>query len=49
MTNDQWYKILSAFYNDKCYDSNSLKLFVTKSKITSDQYKTITGIDYVAS
>jgi uncharacterized XkdX family phage protein len=49
MTNAQWLTVLSDFYNNKCYDNDSLKLFVAKGKITELQYKTITDIDYVAS
>ena len=49
MTNEQWFSVLQNFYKDKCYDNDSLKVFVVKGKITELQYKTITYVDYVAS
>jgi phage uncharacterized protein, XkdX family len=43
-----WFSICSDYYNAGYYTNDSLKTFVVKGKITADQYKTITGIDYVA-
>lgn len=43
-----WNKICTDYYNAGYYDNTSLKTFVIKGKITAEQYKTITGIDYVA-
>ncbi|MBI6873734.1 XkdX family protein [Clostridium aciditolerans] len=42
-----WFKICSDYYNAGFYDNNSLKVFATKTKITAEQYQTITGIYYV--
>ena len=44
-----WNKICTGYYNAGYYTNDSLKVFVVKGKITADQYKTITGIDYVAA
>lgn len=43
-----WVKICTDYYKAGFYDNTSLKVFVAKSKITADQYKTIAGVDYVA-
>lgn len=43
-----WYQICSDYYKAGYYTNASLKIFVEKGKITADQYKIITGIDYVA-
>lgn len=43
-----WLLVCTEYYNDGYYTNDSLKIFVVKGKITADQYKTITGIDYIA-
>jgi len=43
-----WFKTCSNYYKAGYYDNTSLKVFVLKGKITADDFKTITGIDYVA-
>lgn len=43
-----WIKICTDNYNAGFYNNTSLKVFVVKVKITAADYKTITGIDYVA-
>lgn len=43
-----WFKICSDYYKAGYYDNTSLKVFVVRGKITTDQYKLITGVDYVA-
>jgi uncharacterized XkdX family phage protein len=43
-----WNKICTDYYDAGFYTSTSLKVFVVKGKITIEQYKTITGIDYAA-
>lgn len=46
-----WLKICTNFYRPGVpgfYDNTSLKVFVVKGKITAQQYKDITTIDYVA-
>lgn len=35
------------FYKQGFYDSSDMKLFVQVSWITPEQYKDVTGIDYV--
>jgi len=42
-----WNKTCTDYYNDGYYNNTNLKIFVVKNKITVDQYKIITGIDYV--
>lgn len=44
-----WFKICTDYYNAGYYTDITLKIFVAKGKITANQYKTITGIDYVAA
>ena len=41
-----WFKVCLEYYQAGYYNNTSLKVFVVKNKITADQYKTITGIDY---
>jgi uncharacterized XkdX family phage protein len=48
MTNKQWVDLCQMYYTAGYYDNTSLKVFVVKSKITAEQYKDITTIDYVA-
>ncbi|MDP4224929.1 MAG: XkdX family protein [Bacteroidota bacterium] len=43
-----WVQICTEYYKAGYYNKDSLKTFVIKNKITADEYKTITGIDYVA-
>ena len=43
-----WNKICTDNYNSGYYTNVTLKIFVVKNKIAADQYKVITGIDYVA-
>lgn len=42
-----WFKICFDYYVKEYYNSDLLKVFVKKNKITSEQYKEITGIEYV--
>ena len=44
-----WYATCLMYYQAGVYDSNDLKIFVAKNKITPEQYKQICGIDYVAA
>ncbi len=43
-----WFKICSDYYKAGYYTNDSLKNFVVKGKITTQQYQTITEISYVA-
>jgi uncharacterized XkdX family phage protein len=51
MTNAQYVIILTNYWNKGYYTAANgiMKIFVAKNKITTDQYKTITGLDYVAA
>ncbi|MEW9702813.1 XkdX family protein [Paenibacillus sp. SI8] len=42
-----WFTICKENYGSGYYDQIRLKIFVVKNKITTQQYKEITGIDYV--
>ena len=42
-----WFKICTDYYNAGYYNNTTLKVFVVKGKITSDQYKIITRVDYL--
>lgn len=43
-----WVKIITDYYIAGLYTIDQVKRFVIKGKITSDQFKEITGEDYVA-
>ncbi|WP_407312020.1 XkdX family protein [Desulfosporosinus sp. SB140] len=43
-----WVAICTDYYKDGYYNNDTLKVFVVKGKITADDYKTITGFDFVA-
>jgi uncharacterized XkdX family phage protein len=43
-----WFKFIKDNYDSGNYTKDNVKVFVVKGKITADQYKTITGDDYVA-
>lgn len=43
-----WFKTVSDFYKSGFYTDEQVKVFVDKSKITSDQYQQITGQTYTA-
>lgn len=44
-----WFSTIKRFYDNghPAYTNESLKTFVVARMITPDQYKEITGIDYV--
>ena len=44
-----WFDTIKKYYDTKhpSYNNESLKVFVKAGMITSEQYKIITGIDYV--
>lgn len=41
-----WFKTISDYYKSGYYTDEQVKVFVAKSKITSDQYQQITGQAY---
>lgn len=43
-----WYAKIKSFYDRKLWSIEQVKIAVEKEKITSEQYKTITGQDYTA-
>jgi len=43
-----WFNFCKTNFDLGIATVDSLKIYVAKSKITSEQYKTITGQDYVA-
>jgi len=42
------FDILSRWYKQKLVDDNKLKFYVVNGKITAEEYKEITGEEYVA-
>ncbi|EOY7170423.1 XkdX family protein [Clostridioides difficile] len=43
-----WYKIITDFYRNENWTKEQVKMAVAKNKITSIEYKEITGEDYIA-
>lgn len=43
-----WFKFCQDYFDWKIANKDNLKLYVVKNKITADEFKTITGVDYVA-
>ena len=42
-----WYEKVQRYYSKGYYTDNDMKIFVRGSKITEEEYKQITGLDYV--
>lgn len=42
-----WKDRIKAFYDDKVWDISRVGLAVFYGKITSDEFKEITGLDYI--
>ena len=42
------YAIVKRYYDKGFYSNDDVAKFVKANKITSDEYKTITGVDYNA-
>jgi len=43
-----WYTIVKRHFDAGRYTNNDVKVFVQAGKITQEQYKQITGEDYVS-
>ena len=43
-----WYKVITDFYKNGNWTKEQVKTAVAKNKITSTEYKEITGEDYIA-
>lgn len=43
-----YFPYVKEYYNYKLYTTDDVKCFVKVNWITQDEFKTITGIDYVA-
>lgn len=41
------FKIVKRYYDKGIYSKNDVKTFVKANKLTSQQYKEITGEDYI--
>ena len=41
------YKIVKRFFDRKIYTEDDVKKFVASGKITAEQYKEITGTEYI--
>jgi len=44
-----WFEFCKEYFDWEIADADSLKIYVIKTKITAQQYKTITGMYYVES
>ena len=42
------FSYIKEYYDLKLYSNDDVKIFVKANWVTTDEYKTITGIDYVA-
>lgn len=43
-----WFKKVKRYYNSGYYAKEQVKIFVVSGKITEEEYKEITGEDYIA-
>lgn len=43
-----WYTLVKRYYDNGRYSESDVAVFVAAGKITPEQYKAITGDDYVA-
>lgn len=41
-----WFEKVQRYYNKGYYDKDDVKVFVKAKKITAEQFKEITGVDY---
>lgn len=42
------YKIVKRFFDRKIYTKENVAVFVASGKITAEQYKEITGTEYIS-
>jgi uncharacterized XkdX family phage protein len=42
-----WYKTIKKYYSMGFYNDEDMKVFVASKDITPEQYKEITGKDYI--
>ena len=43
-----WFEKIERYYKNGLYTNEQVKIFVQTGKITEEQYKKITGEDYIA-
>lgn len=43
-----WFEFCKDYFEWGIANKDNLKIYIAKNKITAEQYKEITGIDYVA-
>ncbi|WP_195940970.1 XkdX family protein [Romboutsia sp. 1001713B170131_170501_G6] len=43
-----WFEKVKRYYDKKKYTKEEVKMFVISGKITEEEYKEITGEDYIA-
>lgn len=41
-----WFEKVQRYYNKGYYDKDDVRVFVKAKKITAEQFKEITGVDY---
>lgn len=41
-----WFEKVQRYYNKGYYDEDDVRVFVKAKKITAEQFKEITGVDY---
>ena len=44
-----WFEKIQKYYTMKLYTNDQVKIFVVGDKITTEQYKLITGIRYYST
>ncbi|MGP9042091.1 XkdX family protein [Cytobacillus kochii] len=42
-----WFNAIKGYYTEGFYSNDDVKIFVQAAWITADQYKQITGVNYV--
>ena len=44
-----WFKFCKDYFDWGIANAENLKIYVAKNKISSDQYLSITGVEYIAT